>query len=111
MSHVKVFFASFFCFWGVCVDHWRLGERPAEVEREDLRQRLKGYEIGVEKLPAHCQNLTDALAAVEARGARRHARGKARKAKLAGRDSAAADAAVDAQRQRDEAIADLVEAR
>jgi len=86
----------------------RLGERPAEDETEDLRQRLKGYEIGVDKLPAHCQNLTDALAAVEARGARRHARGKAREAKLAGSESAAADAAVEAQRQRDEAIADLV---
>ena len=48
----------------------RLGERPAEDETEDLRQRLKGYEIGVGKLPAHCQNLTDALAAVEARGGR-----------------------------------------
>ena len=86
----------------------RLGERPADDETEELRQRLKGYEIGVGKLTAHCQSLTDALAAVEARGARRHARGKAREAKLAGRESAAADAAIEAQRQRDEATADLV---
>ena len=86
----------------------RLGERPADDETEELRQRLKGYEIGVGKLTAHCQSLTDALAAVEARGARRYARGKSREAKLAGRESAAADAAVEAQRQRDEATADLV---
>ena len=69
----------------------RLGERPAEDETEELRRRLKGYEIGVGKLSEHCQSLTDALAAVEARGARQHARGKVREAKLAGRESAAAE--------------------
>ena len=45
---------------------------------------------------------------MEARGARRHERAKSREAKLVTRESAAADAAIEAQRQRDEATTELV---
>ena len=42
----------------------RLDERPADDETEQLQQRLRAYEAGATKINVHCQNLTDALAAV-----------------------------------------------
>ena len=57
----------------------RLGECPADDETEQLKRRLKGHEAGVTKLTEHCQSLTNALIAVEARGARRYERGKCAK--------------------------------
>ena len=86
----------------------RLGERPADDETEQLKQRPRAYEAGVTKLNVHCQSLAAALVAVETRGARRHERAKSREAVLASRESAAADAAIEAQRQRDEATTELV---
>ena len=77
----------------------RLGEQLKQRKRV-AEARLRASEVTAEVI-VHCQNLTDALAAVEARGARHHERGKAREAALASRESAAADAAIKALRELD----------
>ena len=77
----------------------------AAVEAQRQRDEATADLVGAN---AMIVTLRSELAESEARGARRYERVKSREAKLAARESTAADAAIEAQRQRDEAAAELV---